>query len=585
MKTSKNVALALLLFFFSPSLLWGAPFLPSVPTMPLGEVRPGLRGEARTVLSGEEIVAFPLEVVSILRRKSRPNALILIRAEGPLIEKTGGIAAGMSGSPVFIEGRLVGAIGYGWNFSDHRLVLVTPIEEMAGAWNWPAASNPMPDPVALTGSEGDPLLEEVLLSDDLLSGDAEEQMLLLSDGISARASSSLASRLGVRVENLAGSGGEAALPVETDWQPLPGAAVGVLLAWGDVSLGATGTLTALDGAGRFIAFAHPFLSRGPVAYPLTRSVVHTVVPSLDAPFKLGEPKAIVGTVMQDRPQAIGGQLGYFPSAVAVSVTFRDVDTKREIKKGFQVVNDPFIVSNVVPEALLGLLDDLWGRLGEGTVQSSVRLEGRTLVGGWTRKNMFFSGSDVIGAAVGDIRFLTELVTLNPFREVFPLGIDVDMEITREPRVLLIEDVTLKEKEVEAGKKIEVTVKLRPYRKNLETRTFSLDVPAEASGPCEVVVRGGGIAEPEQESLLAGWRSITDLEQLLTEVDAKEANNEVIVELIVPPKDPLSGAEEEQKLLSEVKAERLKEGTLRIFRSNYYVEGLMRRIVTIKGGNP
>ncbi len=585
MKTSKTVALALLLFFLNPSLLWGSPFLSSTPTMPLGDVRPGQRGEARTVLSGEEIIAFPLEVVSILQRKSRPNTLILIRAEGPLIEKTGGIAAGMSGSPVFIEGRLVGAIGYGWNFSDHRLGLVTPIDEMAGAWNWPATSTRMPDPVPLAGSEGDTLLEEVLLSDDLLSGDVEEQMVLLSDGISARASSALASRLGVRIEGLSGSGGEAALPVETDWKPLPGAAVGVLLAWGDVSLGATGTLTALDGAGRFVAFAHPFLSRGPVAYPLTRSVVHAVVPSLEAPFKLGEARAIVGTVTQDRPQAIGGQLGQFPPAVAISVTFRDVDMRRELKKGFQVVNDPFIVSNVVPEALLGLLDDLWGRLGEGTVRASVRLEGRNLVEGWTRKNMFFSGSDVIGAAVGDIRFLTELVTLNPFREIFPLGIDVDVEITREPRVLFIEDVTLKDKEVEAGKKVEVTVKLRPYRKDLETRTFSLDVPAEASGPCEVVVRGGGIAEPEQESLLAGWRSITDLEQLLTEVDAKESNNEVIVELIVPPKDPLSGAEEEQKLLSEVKSERLKEGTLRIFRSNYYVEGLMRRIVTIKGGNP
>ena len=102
----------------------------SVKLYPLEAVHPGQKGEARTVIRGEEIVTFPVEILSILPRKGSPSNLILVRADGPVIEKTGGIAAGMSGSPVFIDGRLVGAIGYGWNFSDHRLGLVTPIEDM-----------------------------------------------------------------------------------------------------------------------------------------------------------------------------------------------------------------------------------------------------------------------------------------------------------------------------------------------------------------------------------------------------------------------------------------------------------------------
>lgn len=582
------MVIPLCLFLFLGGSAMADPFRPALETMSVGEVRTGMRGEARTVIDGEAIRTFPVEVVSILQRRGTPRNLILIRAEGALIEKTGGIAAGMSGSPVFIDGRLVGAIGYGWNFSDHRLGLVTPIEDMSDAWDWPLSSTKLPDPVAIADpSEKDNLLEEVLLSPDLGPADVspEAKVILVADGLSPRAEKALESRLGVTLNPLGSGGGSPYLPVETDWHPQPGAAVGVQLAWGDVSLGATGTLTAVDGSGRFVAFAHPFLNRGPVAYPLVRSMVHAVVPSLESPFKLGEALAIVGTVTQDRPQAIGGRLGYFAPSVSVTVTFRDVDMKREKTRRFHVVNDPFIFSSVVPDALLGMVDDLWGRLGEGTIRSTVHLEGRNLQRGWTRKNMFFSGSDVVAAAVSDVRFLTDLVALNPFLEVFPLGLKWDLEITRDPRVLLIEDVTVKEKEVAPGGKVEVTVKLRPYRKAQESRTFTLNVPDEASGTGEIVVRGGGIAEPEQESLLAGWRSITDLGQLLTEVNAKESNNEVIVELLLPPKDPLAGAEEEQKLLSELKKEKLREGTLRIFRSNFYVEGLMRRLVTIKGETP
>ncbi len=589
MKTIKVAVLCLfVLLLASMSSALGGGFKPGVETMPLEEIRPGLKGEARTVISGEEILSFPVEIVSVIQRRSTPKNLILVRAEGPLIEKTGGIAAGMSGSPVYIGGRLVGAIGYGWNFSDHRLGLVTPIEEMAETWEWPASSVSMPDPVPLSAPESrDVLSEEVALQDEVLDKEVspDARVLLLADGLSSRAGEALGRRLGVAVYSLAGGGGALSLPVEEDWKPSPGAAIGVQLAWGDVSLGATGTLTALDDQGRFVAFAHPFLNRGPVAYPVVRSVVHAVVPSLESPFKIGEAKAIVGTVTQDRPQAVGGRLGFFAPSVSVSVTFRDVDMKRESRKRFHIVNDPYLFASIVPDAMLGLLDDLWGRLGEGTIRSTVSIEGRHLVRGWTRKNMFFSDSDVVSALVNEFRLLTDIVALNPFKEVFPLGLHVDLEITRVPRVLLIEDVTVKEKEVLPGGKVEVEVKLRPYRKQQETRTFTLAVPSDASGPCEIIVRGGGIAEPEQESLLAGWRSITDLEGLLTEVNAKEANNEVIIELLSPPKDPLAGAEEEQKLLSEVKKERLKEGTLRVFRSNYYVEGFMRRLVTVKGENP
>lgn len=554
---------------------------------PLKDLKPGLVGEARTVIRGEEIISFPVEIISVLPRKGSPAHLILVKADGPIIEKTGGIAAGMSGSPVFIDGRLVGAIGYGWNFSDHRLGLVTPIEDMVRVWDWPTHDvTRLPRPVPVPRPQSGDIIEEVCPEEASLvetSCDfmAEERATpLIAGGISARAAGALAAKMGTTIETWAGSGGAGELPVDFDPELKPGDAMGVMLAWGDVSLGATGTLTALDESGRFLAFAHPFLNRGAVRFPVTRAFVHGVVPSLQAPFKIGEPRAIVGTVTQDRPQAIGGKLGIFAPSIDVSVTLKDKEVGSVKFKRFHMVNDPFLVSQILPDAITGVLDELWGQVGEGTLKSRVRIEGRGLRKGFERTNIFFSDKDIVKEALTETESLVEIMALNPFREVFPLGIELEYEVTRAPEVLFIEDLTIEKKEVHPGDNVEGVATLRPYRGKSITRKFRLQVPEKVQGLCEVVVRGGGIAEPGQESLLEGWLSITNLDQLLNEVNARESNNEVIIELNYPPVDPLQGLEEEQELRSEQKSRLMKEGTLRIFRSNFYVEGLLRRSLKV-----
>lgn len=554
---------------------------------PLEALHPGLVGEARTVIRGEQIVSFPVEILSVLPRKGSPAHLILVKADGPVIEKTGGIAAGMSGSPVFIDGRLVGAIGYGWNFADHRLGLVTPIEDMMRVWDWPDQNvTDLPSPVPVTSpASGDiieePCPEEASLVETYSDIEIDERSTpLIAGGLSARAAGSLAERMGIAVEPWGGVGDAGELPVDFNPELQPGDAVGVMLAWGDVSLGATGTLTALDEDGRFVAFAHPFLNRGAVRFPVTRAFVHGVIPSLQAPFKIGEPRAIIGTVTQDRPQAIGGKLGIFAPALDVSVTFKDEETGSVKYKRFHMVNDPFLVSQILPDAIMGVLDELWGQVGEGTLKSRVTIEGRGLRKSFERSNIFFSDKDVVKEALTEAESLVEIITLNQFREVFPLGIELEYEITRKPRVLFIEDLKVDTKEVHPGGKVEGTIILKPYRGKSLSRAFSLQIPEKVQGLCEVIVRGGGIAEPGQESLLEGWRSITSLDQLLKEVNAKESNNEVIIELIYPPVDPLQGIEEEQELRSEQKSRLMKEGTLRIFRSNFYVEGLLRRSLKV-----
>ncbi|MDN5318161.1 MAG: hypothetical protein PWP05_87 [Thermovirga sp.] len=552
-------------------------FNSTIPVMSLDDIKPGMEGIAYTVVKGQEVVTFPVKVLSVVPSVELPHQLILIQAYGPVIEKTGGIAAGMSGSPVFIDGKLVGAIGYGWHFSEHDKGLVTPISEMAAVWEWPDREIKLREPINIRIENSETEGEK--------SGDIKNlETPIMMYGVSDRSAGEISEKLGTSYSMLPHSFKATSLPVNMNAKLTPGDAVSVLLAWGDISIAATGTLTALSKDGRFLAFAHPFLNRGAVYYPLAKAWIHDVIPSVQAPFKIGTPTEIVGVVTQDRPQAIGGYIGKIPTAFDFSLSMRDKDTGKIVKKRFQFVNDPFLLSELIDNILIGLWDNTWERKGEGTAKVDLKIEGGSLVEGWQRTNMFYSGKDLAKDMFSEAVDITKTIMLNPFYEINPFGVHLDVEVTQEPRILLIEDLIVPERDLKPGETFEVKVKMRPYRGKEIERKFTLNVPEDAAGTYEVVVRGGGIDEPSQESLLQGWRAITNLNELLREISSIEANNEVIVELRyeTPDRAPWSSKteKEDKRLLSEIKKEKMEKGLLKVFKSNYYVDGLLRKLIKV-----
>lgn len=586
-KLARNLYLMIVLIaiIMIPKTAFSETFIPLDPVFKVQDLRPGMKGEALTVIQGQKVVPFPVEIVSVIPKKGIPRNLIMIRATGPVIDKTGGIASGMSGSPVYIRGKLIGAIGYGWNFTRHDIGLVTPIEDMISIWEWPEKIPDFTQTVSL-GSKPDGKKGDSEPENEIDTESDESVMLkqrgtpLMADGLSSRALENIGDLL-KRDVMAAGGAGSTDLPVIYKADISPGQAIGVLLAWGDITMGATGTITAVSRDGRFVGFAHPFLNRGNVAYPLTTAWIHGVVPSLQAPFKIGTPMQIIGSVTQDRPQAIGGRIGTFLPSVDASVSFSDVDTGSRSERRFHVVYDPFMISEVLPEMVAGIIDELWARAGEGTVHVGIKIEGGGLQKGWKRSNYFFSDKDAVKECIKEIREITRIISLNPFKEIVPLGIHVDAELTFKPKILFIEELNIEKKDVKPGEEVSVEVKLRPYRKSQVVKKYKLKVPEDALGPCEILVRGGGIAELGQDTIAQGFQSISSFSQMLREMNAKEANNEVILELLCE-KNPVmrSKEQDEDELLSEVKARRIKEGTLRIFKSDYYVEGLLRKTITV-----
>ncbi|MDR1379171.1 MAG: hypothetical protein LBJ36_09015 [Synergistaceae bacterium] len=559
-------------------------FVPEQPILSVEKLQAGMKGYMLTVLKGTEPVRLPIEVVSVIPQKETVRNFILVRMLPSSKNKTG-MAQGMSGSPVYVDGKLVGAVGIGWNFSDHEMALVTPIEDMYRVFSRP-----------------DRLVGVKTIGEVEGKGEGKGEkpsyrsLPLMAGGLSERATTKLKARIGVPVEAAPyAAGGELSL-VDTRFSP--GEAVSLLLVWGDVEVGASGTVTATAKDGRFLAFGHPFLEWGAVNFPAAHAYVHETISSQAFPFKIASPISLAGTVTQDRPAGVGGRAGYFTPSITATLVFKDADLPAgflgaRVEKNFRVAPDNFLGAKLLQGVYEGLIGDLWGRTGQGTATVTLRAEGRGLTQGWTRTNVFVSDSDVGKAAMYEPASMIEMILLQPFGDVFPIGFSLEVTVTQEPKVLFIEDVVVSS-DAKPGEKLGVEVTLRPWRRNPVKKHFEVVVPADATGSCELVVRGGGLNSLSQVAVDSGWKSIDGFQRMLTEINAADANNELIVEFVHDQmnektdektdenekKNTAKLSPEEKEFLSETKARRVKEGTLRISRSEYVVEGMMKRQINV-----
>ncbi len=489
---------------------------------------------------------------------------------------------------------------------------MTPIKDMESIWAWPEDPPSFPQPLSLKedGKDAEKGVEEEEAENNeetaeensvenenteettegnaentnLSSGSEKRALPLQVGGVSQRIANRVGERLGEKVFLAGGLNGNEQL-VDYKGTFAPGEAIGVLLAWGDVTIGSIGTITSVDKDGRFLAFGHPFLGRGAVAFPAVKVKVHNVVPSLESPFKVGSFSHIVGTVTQDRAEAIGGRLGYFAPSIEASLRFKDIDRNERDMKRFHVVQDPFLGMDLASTLFTGLIDRLWGRVGEGTARISLQVEGKEIYKGWTRSNMYFSETDVADEALQEVRDLMKNIAMNPFMEISPMGIHLSVEITRQPKLIFIEGLKIDGEIFVPGQKVPVEVTLRPYRGKQSKKKLELTVPQDASGPVEIVVRGGNIMALEEDAIVQGWKTIDNFDQMLKEMSSLETNNEVIVELnyakIPDSPEDMIPTKEDTELLSQVKERRLNEGTMRIFKTDSVVEGLLRKIIQVQ----
>ncbi len=526
----------------------------------LGEIRPGMRGVGRTVIQGTKVEEFGFEVVGTT---SGPTGrLVLFRAFGPVIERAGGVAGGMSGSPMYIQGRLAGGLSYAYVFAgpDKNLGLFTPIERMLEVLEGGRRAA-MPRGVVLLERPvriGTRTADRIYIAPDRASGQevflrtgipafAPVATPLVVCGLTDRAFRLLRAVLGnLPVLPVQGYGGITAFP---EAPLVPGSAVGVALARGDVSLVTFGTLTYRRGR-QFLALGHAMLGAGESAYLLTTAYIHTVVRSLEMSFKEGDLGSVVGTVTQDRAAGIAGELGRLPRVFNVVIQVTDRDSGRRLQLGTHVIRRPDLARAFVPTVVLSAIERAWDASGGGTAEVRITARARGLPRPLVRTNRVYSARDVASAAALDVVEALRILFHNEFAPVDPIDLTVEVNLTRRPVVASIVEVRAESRTVPQGGRLRVRLRIRPFQEEEQvTRVVEIKLPQNfPKGPALLIVGSAGSSrESADPAALLLSRLSTEpqptrfdsLEQELAFFERFGRNTDVLLQLIpagIPPSD-------------------------------------------------
>jgi len=524
--------------------------------MSIDDVRPGMEGVGRTVFAGTEPEEFKVHVLGVLRNISGPQRnLVLARLEGGPLANTG-VLQGMSGSPVYIDGRLLGAVSYSIGaFSKEPIAGITPIGEMTET----AALSPR-RPAIQKASLSWPLTRENVAAALRAAYDRVRPFAETSGDIQAFGLPAAdAGRIGALLRPIAtpmimagfapqtaslltgpfqdagfapipGSAGDpghddAAKPAA---RPLQGGdAIGVSLMSGDLELGATGTVSYVDG-NHVYAFGHPFLALGPTAFPMTRARVYSLLPSLMTSFKISTMGDVIGTFQQDRATAIAGTLGKGPEMIPVRIT---LESERGLNKTFtfQVVNDQLFTPLLTYVSVFNTIGSYERQMGPATyaIKGVARVKGQPDI---AIEDVFAGDNAVAGAAAAVAGPVTYLMT-NDLEKVDVRDVDITLTSYEEPRIATIERVWLDEVRPRAGRTVPLKVLLRSYRGDEEIRTVPVEIPVNAPATVSLLVSDGAtLTRWEQRELKRPGQPET-VAQMIRALNTTRRNNRLYVRLV------------------------------------------------------
>ena len=455
------------------------------------ELRRGMSGFGLTTFQGTEIDTFQVEILGVLKGALGPRMdMILARLSGGPLEHTG-LIRGMSGSPVYIDGRLIGAISYGWYFSKDPIGGITPIAHMLEVATrehptpsqYGKALNLDEETTRLLGGEGVSTLAPLGMP-IAVAGFSPQGRQVLLDALDALDAPG--------IQLLDSPAGQALPDQEVPFAP--GASLAVQLIRGDYSAAAIGTLTWV-GDGRFVGFGHPMFLLGATNLPATGAYIHQVIPIQTASFKLGTPTGAVGAVHQDRLPAIAGTLGAVPDMLPVQVALRSAAGNHDFH--CEVLRHPELSAALVRSVLFNSLETAEKLFGDATlrVRSHIALaDGRTV----EREQVYSSGVALL-SAVTDAAQPVSVLLNNSFAGLALDSLHFELEIGETLAQARITGLRLSPPDPKAGQRVSLQATLQPYRAEPVTERMELDLPAHLEPGPFVVRVGSGVASTSWEA--------------------------------------------------------------------------------------
>lgn len=491
----------------------------SSPFMRVEEIRPGMKGTGRTIFKGQNIEEFQCEILGVLKNIGPNQNAIMARLAGGNLEKSG-IFAGMSGSPIYIDGKMIGAVAWSIPFLTEPIAGITPIHEIIDVFqeakpivepktrtkqqsrmSW--ASFKQSSPLLMTAADSSQwafrLPEGLLNTGGSSPNDGSARMFrpiatpLVLSGFTARALQSFAPQFQfLGLVPMQGGASAARGKLRPDVGLEPGSTIAVSLVSGDMDVSASGTVTHRDG-NRIYAFGHPFLNIGTTDMPLSRAEVLAVLPSLQNSEKLSVGTELVGAIRQDRSTGIQGVLGETAGMIPVSIALVN-QQKRRRQFAFEVINDKFLTPFLLNLTIYNTILSSERGLGYSTLQvrGRISLDGQPDI---HIENSFSSDSNSPVFASLSVAQPVGFLLASGYENLRFKEITLEIDSYEEARNALLERVWCDRAEVKPGEEVRIEAFLRKDNGEeiLESYPIKIieDVPP---GPLSILVGGGDAIE-------------------------------------------------------------------------------------------
>lgn len=498
-------------------------------TMDASELVKGMEGYGLTVFEGTRVERFDVRIEGVMHNRSTKTDLILARCSGGPLEKTG-VIAGMSGSPIYVEDKLIGALAYAWGFSKEAIAGITPISAMLPVLELPTRET---SPASPKGSAYNYRVDEWMQQcahywagdyDQLLhvappthwgqmaglpapgesiSGPSFGTILpqpmsvnvgwtplgmpLLVNGAGAELMAQMSNWLGnpnlipVQSGMSAGQSTTASdIPIE------PGSALGVALVGGDLKIQGIGTVTYCEGD-RLVAFGHPMFSDGLVDLPMTSAFIHLLMANQNISFKMGSAVEVVGALQQDRPPGVAGTLGATAVTIPVEVKIKHSTSGVVKEYAYEVANHRFYSARFARIALIDALESVLRVVRDSSIDYRLVIH----LEGWPAlqiEDSITSRSGVVLRFTSSVASMVDLLMRNPFEPVQIQKIEASVTVNDRYDDKQIDSITVNRRRVNPGQEIQLVAAVRNYQGGIEEYSLPLIIPETTPpGPLKLQV--------------------------------------------------------------------------------------------------
>jgi len=539
---SRGVPLIACLFFTTGL------YAQSLSFFPLEQVKPGLKGYGKTIFEGNQVERFDFEVLGVLKNVGPKQDMILARLTSEKIERTG-VFAGMSGSPVYIEDKLVGAVAAAFPFSKEPIAGITPIQQMVDIFKERPAGN-APSTVKADPREWLKPVEMAQLLPPGLAASAggnppsssslrQIATPLNLSGFSPAVIAQFTPQLrALGLEPVSGIGGMAADPGD-DGRLEPGSTVAVQLVRGDMDVSATGTVTHVSG-NNIYAFGHPFLSIGYTDLPMSKASVITVIPTLMVSMKIAATTRSVGTIKQDRATGIMGIAGEKSRMIPVHLQL--TTSRNEVKElNYEVVNDtfltPFLMAFTVQNGIVSSERAIGGQTLQIKCSITVKDQPEILFEN-SVSDLASSTAFAAIAAASPVHFLLN----SGFDNLVMEKINLEISAVEQTREALLEKVWQDKLEARPGEEVNVTVFLRKANGEITAEKYPVKIPEDIPpGPLKMMI-GDGTSFEKNDADSEMEFVPTSLQQLVRAINNLKKNDRLYIRLYRDQPGALIGGE-------------------------------------------